>query len=52
MEATGLYGEQLEGAGSCNDYSLNTGRRLSISHRMATSLLSKSRSNDEEETRY
>ena len=36
---------------SCNNYSLSTGR-LSISHRMASRLLSKSRFDDDEETRY
>ena len=37
---------------SCNNYSLSTGHRLPISHRMATSLLSVSRFDDDEETGY
>ena len=35
---------------SCNNYNLSTSRRLPISHRMATSLLSGSRFDDDEKT--
>ena len=57
--STGFYGEQGAGWWFChmgtdhlklwNDYSIC---RLFISHRIATSLLSKSRFDDDDETRY